>query len=199
MNGTTAFWIDDAYDRDQASDGVSRFGAYVRQSRSIAGCWDGARYNVSARFAAAAWETATPPVMSPGYVRRHPRVLRARVDVSPWNATLVGSVELVMPWPDPLASAGGWQGSTCWRDWPAESLGRRDAYREPDDDELAAHAYLMASARLHFPLDPLLPGLPSVPSSPRFCVEHARMAIEALVIAMNAAVAPVIGALEGRP
>ena len=36
-----AFWIDYDYDRENASDGISRYGAYVRQSTSLAECWDG--------------------------------------------------------------------------------------------------------------------------------------------------------------
>ena len=36
-----AFWIDDEYDREQASDGISRYGAYVRQASSLGESWDG--------------------------------------------------------------------------------------------------------------------------------------------------------------
>jgi hypothetical protein len=35
MSGTpAAFWADRAYDREYASDGVSRYGAYLRDARS---------------------------------------------------------------------------------------------------------------------------------------------------------------------
>ena len=73
-----AFWIDYDYDRENASDGVSRYGAYVRQSSTLAESWDGTWDDAQvrqARFAEAAWATATTPVMSPGFVRRHPRVI----------------------------------------------------------------------------------------------------------------------------
>lgn len=192
---TGAFWIDYAYDRDQASDGVSRYGAYVRQSSSIAECCRDDGYDGQvrqARFAVAAWETATSPVMSPGYVRRHPRLISARVEFNAWDATLTGSAELITPWPQSLVSLPS---SASWSDWPCESRGDREVYREPDDDELAAHSYLMASARLQFPLRHLPVRLPSSPFSQRFCVEPARMAAEALVIAMNAVITPVIRAL----
>lgn len=195
----TAFWIDYTYDQDRAGDGVSRYGAYVRQSSLIAECCHGDAdddaQTQQARFAAAAWATATSPVMSPGYVRCHPRLLSAGVAFNAWDASLTGSAEIVTPWPESLSRPGDWQGSTRWHGWPSRSWGQ-DGYRDPDDDELAAHAYLMASARLQFPLRDLAVHLPDPPFSQRYCVEYARMAVEALVIAMNAAVAPVLRALE---
>jgi hypothetical protein len=36
-----AFWIDYDYDRENASDGISRYGAYVRRSSTLAESWDG--------------------------------------------------------------------------------------------------------------------------------------------------------------
>ena len=36
-----AFWIDYDYDRENASDGISRYGAYVRRSSAMAESWDG--------------------------------------------------------------------------------------------------------------------------------------------------------------
>jgi hypothetical protein len=195
---TTAFWIDDRYDREYASDGVSRYGAYVRQSSSIAECchgtWDDARLR-QVRFAAAAWETATTPVMSPGYVRRHPQLISAQVTFNACDGTLSGQVEMVTPWPHQLVRSPDWQRGTAWRDWPAESRGGRTVYRVPDDDEVAAHHYLMASARLVFPLRAGMK-LPSAPSGRQDCEDHAREAVEALVIAMNTVVSPVVTTLE---
>jgi hypothetical protein len=193
-----AFWIDCDYDRENASDGVSRFGAYVRNASTIAeswqDTWDDAQVRQT-RFAAAAWEVATTPVMSPGYVRRHPRVIGARVEFNAWDATLTGAVELVAPWPESLARSRDWQHGTWWQDWPVESLGVQEVYREPGEDELAAHAYLMARATLQFPLRPPM-RLPSAPAGLRDCADRACEAVEALVIAMNAAVTPVIRTLE---
>jgi hypothetical protein len=195
---TAAFWIDDDYDRENASDGVSRYGAYVRRSSALAECWDSTWDDPQvrrARFAEAAWATATTPVMSPGLVRRHPRVISAAVQFNAWDATLAGAVQLITPWPQPLASSRGWQRETWWQDWPMELLGGR-RWREPDEHELAGHAYLMASAWLVFPLHPAT-SLPWAPSGPRDQVEAtAREAVTTLVQAMNAVVAPVVETLE---
>ena len=151
----TAFWIDYEYDRERASDEVSQFGAHVRRANSMAECWDGTWNDPQvrqARFAEAAWATATPPVMSPGYVRHHRRVIRACVEFNAWNATLTGVVELVTPWLQPLAGARHWQGSARWRDWPTNSYGGVEYYREPGGDERTTHRYFLVSGALVFPL-----------------------------------------------
>jgi hypothetical protein len=198
--GIAAFWIDQEYDRDQASDGVSRFGAYVRQPAVLAECWDGTWEDPGTRqvrFAAAAWSTATGPVMAPGYVRHHPRVLTGTVACNAWDGTLNGLVRLVMPWPRPLAQSRAWHpDDSWWEDWTAQRYGGGTVYyREPDDDEVAARRYLMASAALIFPLSAR--SLPAAPTGPRDEVEdRAREAVRVLTCAMNGVVAPVIELLE---
>jgi hypothetical protein len=57
-------WIDYEHDRTSASDGISRYGAYLRQRA------DWFQDSDTASFAATAWQVATGPVMSPGLVRR---------------------------------------------------------------------------------------------------------------------------------
>ena len=106
--GGAAFWIDYDYDRENASDGVGRNGAYVRRSSALAESWDGTWDDPQvrqARFAEAAWATATTPVMSPGFVRRHPRVISAAVQYNTWDVTLTGTVQLITPWPRSLAGS----------------------------------------------------------------------------------------------
>jgi hypothetical protein len=196
---TAAFWIDQEYDRDQASDGISRFGAYVRKSTALADCWDGTWDDPGTRqagFAAAAWLTATGPVMAPGYVRHHPRVLTGTVACNAWDGTLNGLVRLVTPWPQPLAQSDAWHSADCWwEDWPTQPHGDTVYYRKPDDDEAAARRYLMASAALIFPLPAA--ALPAAPAGPRDDLEdRAREAVRVLTYAMNDAVAPVIELLE---
>jgi hypothetical protein len=195
-----AFWIDYEYDREQASDGISRYGAYVRKATTLAQCWDGTREDPGtrqARFAAAAWSTATGPVMAPGYVRHHPRVLAGRVACNAWDGTLNGLVRVVTPWPQPLAQSRAWHsGDSWWEDWPAGPFGGGTVYyREPDDDETATRPYLMASAALIFPLSARM--LPAAPAGPRDDLEErAREAVRVLTGAMNGVVAPVIETLE---
>jgi hypothetical protein len=71
------FWPDEDYDGEYASDGVSRYGAYLRSRAGYFRDMDGELVTDPLRFAAAAWEIATGPIMAPPYVRSHPRVLYA--------------------------------------------------------------------------------------------------------------------------
>ena len=198
---TPAFWIDDGYDADYASDGISRYGAYVRQATGtvFAECWDGtwdSPDHRAARFAAAAWQTGTGPVMAPGYIRMHPRVLSARAEVNFWDGSLFATVTFAAPWPAPLARSRDWRGDGWWRDWPLQaSLGGPQYYREPGEEELTGGRYLLTTARLLFPLP--ADGLPAAPDGPRDALEaKARTAAQVLVSAMTAAVAPALDALE---
>jgi hypothetical protein len=133
----------------------------------------------------AAWETATPPVMAPGYVRRQPVIRRAKVARQQDGAPLSGIVDIAAPWPAPLAQSRGWQ------DWPADS---RDAgYFDPADDGMIAGRRLMlTTVRLEFPL---AVDLMNAPLGPHDAAVIAHDVVAALVAAMNAAVTPVIGAL----
>lgn len=60
-------WIDYEHDRASASDGISRYGAYLRQRAA----WF-RDIDTPKEYAATAWRVATSPVMSPGLVRMRP-------------------------------------------------------------------------------------------------------------------------------
>lgn len=68
-----AFDPDEGYDQDLASDGVSRYGAYLAHHRRQFAC-DGEPTTDAGEFAAAAWRIAQPPIMVPAYVSIHGRV-----------------------------------------------------------------------------------------------------------------------------
>ena len=71
-----------------------------------------------------------------------------------------------------------------------------ERWREPEKRELIRHAYLMASARLAFPLRSPA-SLSPVPCRLDDSVEEAaRDVVASLVRTMNAVVAPVIATLE---
>jgi hypothetical protein len=198
---TAAFWVDSDYDRRHASDGTSRYGAYVRQRQAalFAECWDGTWDEASTRralFAAAAWQTGTSPVMAPAYIRQHPRVLSARVEVNGWDQSLAAAVTLAVPWPAPLAGSRDWRNGQWWQDWQVQHVpGGPDYYREPDDRELGRSPFLLSTARLLFPL--LADRLPDAPTSQHDQLElAARLAVTALVDAMNLVTGPVLDCLE---
>ncbi|MFI6296752.1 hypothetical protein ACIBEJ_34540 [Nonomuraea sp. NPDC050790] len=199
LHGAQAFLIDADYDRDRASDGRSRYGYYVRDRAEQfreAWDWDESR---PARFAATAWRVATGPIMAPGYVRHHPRLLSAGVEVNDWDGSLVGTASLVTSWPQPLAASREWRtGDTWWRDWPTEALWGSDGvrYLDPSGQEISrGQHFLMASAALAFPLPTQsLPPLGSEPTADLVSLAHSY--VEVLVAEMNRIVTPVLDTLE---
>lgn len=69
-----AFSTNDRDDRERASNGQSRFGAYLFQHGHRFFSEEGTPTADVVEFAFAAWDIANSPMMAPGYVRTHPRV-----------------------------------------------------------------------------------------------------------------------------
>ena len=205
----TAFWVEREYDHTNASDGVSRYGAYVRERLDWfrdAECWED---DGSASFAAVAWRIATGPVMTPGYVRCHPKVIRAQVERSDWDGSLLASVDLIAPWPHVLRCSRDWRDGKWWRDWPTETLISHEVYFSPTSEELAKNPYLLTCANLRFSVVSAdLPHLPArvtltEANSPpatredlQVLVETAQRSVDVLVAELSRAVTPVIGTLD---
>lgn len=198
------FWVDEEGDRLSASDGVSRYGAYVRDriAGEFAECWDGTfESGLAERFAALAWRTATGPVMAPPYVCRRPPVLSAGfgLDADGGSDGLIATVEIASPWPRGFdARAGGQRQS--WQPWRWEhSFGSGLDYpRGPWGDEVTGGGYFaLATLKLVFPVAPgLLPDAPG-PRQRRGEVEDiARRAVAVLAAELNRVAGPVIAALE---
>jgi hypothetical protein len=144
------FWIDCEYDRDNASDGVSRYGTYVRQAAFEPWTDD----DKAVELAVFAWQTATGPVMAPGYVRKHRRILSARLERSGWDGKLLACVDLLIPQPSSLRlpATDGEGRASYWLDWPVEprTLFGGGNWYEPGGEELAGGPYLLATASLRF-------------------------------------------------
>ncbi|MFF2657255.1 hypothetical protein ACFVUH_07800 [Kitasatospora sp. NPDC058032] len=77
--------VDDIRDREQASDGHSRYGAYLAQHADD--FHDDGEPLPAAWFAVMAWRTATAPVMTPGYVAARSDLLDLAPVIDP-NGTL---------------------------------------------------------------------------------------------------------------
>jgi hypothetical protein len=191
---STAFWVDHDYDREHASDGVSRYGAYVRGA--VFEPWTGD--DGAVELAEFAWRRATGPVMAPGYVRRHPRICTARLERSGWDGSLLAMVELVIGQPEPLRYLPAGDGPATWRDWPADfsfSTGH-DEWHEPGGEDLARGPYLLCQASLRFTVP--VTGLARPPARPGMplLAAQCRDTVAALVRALNTAVSPVIARIE---
>src|SRR6266496_6505884 len=181
-------WVDENWDLVNASDRVSRYGAYLRGHTELFDPWQDAPGGITrdaGEFAIAALQVATGPIMSPGYLRWHPRVLDYKVShgENPEPGRLVCQVTLATSLPL-------WLGSP-WRSW-TQYLGRD--WCEPDEDRHAA----LASLVLRWPLPvaslprPSTPARPGVPN-----LGDAKASVRALVAAINATAGPVLATLEG--
>jgi hypothetical protein len=188
-----AFWVDSGYDREHASDGISRYGAYLRDAAFEPWTDD----DQATEWAVFAWEQATGPVMSPGYVRYHPRVLAARLERSGWDGSLVAGVNLVSGWPEEIKAAlaaGLGLGDThaYWRDWLAEYLGGSVSYHEPNEADVATRPYLLATLSLQFTVRSA--ALPQPPASSAALLNAGQRAVAVMVTELNRVVGPVLRA-----
>jgi hypothetical protein len=187
------FRIDAEYDREHASDGTSRYAAYVRGA--VFEPWDD---DQTVELAAFAWRRATTPVMLPGYVRYHPRVRTAQLERSDWDGSLLAMVDLVILQPASLRISG----SDCdgrhywWRDWPSEIAFSGDTtWYQPGGDDLAASPHLLCTASLRFTVPSSQ--LPAPPSAPALLTGACREAVVVLVAELNKIVGPVLDRIEG--
>ena len=181
-------WVDEDWDRSRASDRVSRYGAYLRGHTELFDPWHEAPNGIAedpGEFAIAAFRVATGPIMSPGYVGWHPRVLDYKVSHgdNPEPGRLVLKVTLATSLPL-------WLGSPWWSWTPY--LGRD--WCQPDDDRYAA----LASVALRWPLPVATlpcPHRPARPGQPN--LRDAKASVRALVEAINQTAGPVLATLEG--
>jgi hypothetical protein len=178
-------WVDGAYDRASASDGVSRYGAYLRDYAGLFDPWEEAPDGITREpvdFAIAAFKVATGPIMAPGYVRWHGRVCDYAATWREPDRRLLLSVTLAAPSPVRL----GWD----WRGWERDFHGH---WRAPDDGRPVGLCRLelrwpVATDRLPTPTRPRRPGVPNHRDATR--------AVAALVDHVNATVGPVLAELE---
>jgi hypothetical protein len=120
-------WIDHEHDRASASDGVSRYGAYLRQRAD----WFHDVYS-PATFVATAWRVATSPVMSPGLVRIRPDLHGITLDFDEGGEGILRATVLVPVSYYRLRGASGPIGYPV-ADWQAEHPLNQDeaSYHEP--------------------------------------------------------------------
>jgi hypothetical protein len=180
-------WIDRDHDRASASDGVSRYGAYLRDHADLFHpYWEEAPNRVTAdpvEFAIAAFTVATGPIMSPGYLRWHGRVCDYATTWSEHDSGLIVSVTLAVPSPLRLP----WD----WRGWERDF---HDRYREPDDSR---RPVALGRLELRWPVATDQLPTPSRPRRPGVAnLVDAAGAVAALVDQVNTTVGPVLANLE---
>jgi hypothetical protein len=113
--------VNEDYDRNYASDGTSRFGAYLRQRPDeFRSSWssDPKPLPTPEEFAVAAWRVATPPVMAPGYVSIRPDISRITLHRDDDDGALYAEIRLPLRHFDIGGETKRFPYS--WQDWDTE-------------------------------------------------------------------------------
>jgi hypothetical protein len=190
----TAAWLDLDYDREYASDGVSRYGAYLRDR---AWWWDDDPADDAERTAvvsaARCWEIGNGPIMGPPLVVLHPRILTATAGADEDDGRqLVLTVRLVVGLPDELRRLLG----SGWRGWQYERRPLSEpAWVEPCDGTGRPLRMALPTVVLSWPvpaaqLPPVGGGLPDV--------EAAIEAVATVAELLNGELRPVLAYLAGQ-
>ncbi len=183
---------DDTSDLHDASDRVSRFGAYLRRHTArLRECDEPLN---AAEFAAVVWSIATAPVMSPSYVRLRPDIHA----VTPtWDENgegeLMFDVHVRLPH-SALSCArqlpGRWHG---WANGP--SLDDEGSYRPQWEPFRPGNAVLTTTVVRVLPTAG--GDLPHGDVRDASLLHDAKASVRAVVAAVNDQAAPVVAALRG--
>jgi|GEM_PF-3280472 len=172
--------IDDEYDRDRASDGFSRFGAYLAMRLPPIVQADPDVLCDPVRWAVFAWATATAPVMSPGYLGWSGPIEDIRME---WDDGHL-AVETVLRAELPGYLRG-------WRGWDRDRDGN---HCEPWYGDRTALTRLTLYARL---LEVPLPAPPEDARCRTEVVLTAKAAVSSVATAVDHILAPVLEHLSG--
>jgi len=176
---TRCLVIDDDYDRDHASDGLSRFGAYLAMRLPLVLEADRDVLTDPVRWASFAWASATAPVMSPGYLTWTGPIEDIQVG---WDDGHL-AVETTLRTPSPV-HLPGWQG------WDRDRSGNMC---EPWHGDRTALTRLTLTAIL---ADVRLPIPPEDPGCRMELVLTAKATIDVLASVIDDLLAPVIAELS---
>ncbi|MFJ9605444.1 hypothetical protein ACIRS1_03710 [Kitasatospora sp. NPDC101176] len=184
--------VDDGYDRRHASDGHSRFGAYLDRHAGLP--QDGEPPYTAAEFAVVAWGIATVPVMSPGYVHLRPDLLAVTAHLAEDDPTgLV--MRLTAPVPHHALATRPRPGR--WLDWERDCHhhGPWSPTVEPIPDHrptLVLSAYLC----LPIPTDVLI--TPTTNRTGAMLTHEAKASVAVLAEHVNRIAGPALAALLGE-
>ncbi|GAA4059975.1 hypothetical protein [Actinomadura miaoliensis] len=186
------FVFNDTDDRERASDGVSRYGAYLRQNADRFTDWDGEAVTTDpAEFARAAWEVATSPIMAPPYLEwAAERVQSVTFTGSEYDGSLITRVQVATPRPNALRNVRGFADWHRDTGWPTLR-----GYHIPGDADLADRPAMLPSVLLVFAIgagDLYLPQ--DAPAA--LTVADAQAAVKRLAALLDARLAPVLSALD---
>ena len=177
-----AFEPDEDYDHTHASDGVSRYSAYLAQRAYLFTDEDDQPTTDPELFAGAAWKITHSPIMAPGYVRAHGRVQTTSVHWDDESRSAV-CVELAVSSAPEAASF-----TYPWRRWSRDDHGHwlpPENYARPNALTVLRIAIPLAGVTLPSPR--YVAGRPGCPDT-----ETAKQAVQTLCRMLNAPLAYVL-------
>jgi hypothetical protein len=184
------FRFHDAADRERASDGVSRYGVYLRQHADRFD-WEEPVTTDPALFSRAAWEVATSPIMSPPFLDwTAERVQEVAFSLSEHDASLIARVQVAVPRPAALADVRG------FAEWDRGERWNR-GYFEPYGDALARRPAMLTSTTLLFAIPRCELYAPQ--NAPELTVRDAKQAVKRLAAVLDERLAPIVAALDAAP
>lgn len=170
---------DDDHDEAHASNGYSRYGAYLNQHASSFSWSEGEPLD-SDEFAAAAWRIATTPVMAPGYVRIRPDLCALRPEFTEDD-------ELVLRVDVPLRQRALTCGPVSLADWTtAYDLYSASQWRPVLHPEPGRRGALLVTATLLIPVPRRVLPVPTGTGPGPVLAMEAKAAVHALVQLANA-------------
>lgn len=190
--------IDDDYDREYADDGVSRFGAYLRQRpKEFRDSWrdEPAPVGDPEEFAWLAWRVATTPVMSPGYVRFRSDLHGIALHRDDDDGSLYADVRV--PLQHHHIGGGSKRFPYAWQDWETERNfgdGEYPSLLEPRPSERPS---VLASVVVRVPGQKWTGLVTPTAYEGRILLDEARETLAAVVRNVNADAGPIVAKILG--
>lgn len=192
--------VNDPYDRDNASDGHSRYGAYLRQNANLfRDAWSDEPRPVEdpAEFAVHAWRVATGPIMVPGYVQVRPDLHGITLHRDQDDHALYADIHV--PLRHHHIGGNTKRFPYAWQDWEKESSWGEDGrYRGQLEPQPGKKPAVLATAIVRVPGRDW-PSLP-VPSAyeGRTLVNEAREAVSLVAAYINETAGPMVALILGE-
>ncbi|MEU6217237.1 hypothetical protein ABZ845_06890 [Streptomyces sp. NPDC047022] len=201
MHATTETWspttlalVDDEHDRRNASDGHSRYGAYLKQRLTRFHEYNQSESPLPTQeFAAAAWQVATSPIMSPGYVGIRPDLRAITPTFADDEGGLVIDVQVPLHHYDLRAARDIPLG---WQDWETDRhyLSAYASYFEPGSKRPA----LLTTTIVRLVVDGAWGLPPQEHTRGHGLVDDAKRTVAALAAGINGHAGPIVAALRGE-
>lgn len=197
-NDHTLVRINDEYDRENASDGVSRFGAYLRQRPTeFRDSWSDEPKPIEdpGEFAWRAWQVATGPVMVPGYVQVRPDLHGVQLHRDENDGALYAEVRV--PLLQAQIGGGAKRFPYSWQDWETD----RDPWGETDYRSLVEpretkRASVLASVIVRIPGREWSGLVTPTAYEGRTLLDEARDTLAAVVRNVNVDAAPIVARIN---